>query len=100
MRLTESPVVGDAATLSQRLREHAQKVNQIANGTAAGFDGALTAPPTSGSWAVGDFVRNSAPVEAGAATTKYVVLGWIRLTNGSNNVLNTDWFQLRCLTGN
>lgn len=100
MRLTESPFIGDASTLSRVFREHAQKVNQIATGTAAGFDGALTAPPTSGSWAIGDFVRKSNPVEAGAATAKYVILGWCRVTNGSGNVLNTDWLEARFLTGN
>ncbi len=39
---------------------------------------ALTAAPTSGSWAVGDVVRNSAPVEVTSNEgPSYVLFGWI-----------------------
>lgn len=52
------------------------------------------------SWVAGDFVYNVAPAELGAASSKYTILGWTRATTGSGNVLNTDWFQSRTLTGN
>lgn len=110
MRLAESPVLPSSPqtaydnalrfTLAKLLREISQKVNQLAFGVAAGFDGAATAPPTTGAWAIGDYVRKSNPVEAGAATAKYVILGWVRITNGTANVLNTDWLECRALTGN
>lgn len=110
MRLRESPVLPGGPesvydrnlnfALTTSLREIAQKVNQIAAGTLAGFDGTATSPPTTGTWAIGDFVRKSNPVEAGAASSKYIITGWLRLTDGGSNVLNTDWFECRVLTGN
>lgn len=53
-----------------------------------------------GSWTVDDYVENTAKVELGSASSKYIIKGWIRMTTGSSNVLNTDWFQDRALTGN
>jgi hypothetical protein len=44
-------------------------------------------PPGMKQWAIGDFVINSAP----NATTG--ILGWQRLTKGTGNVMNVDWFQ-------
>jgi len=59
-----------------------------------------TAMPTSGNYEIGDFVMNITPAETGTAGSKYIILGWSRVTTGSGNVLNTDWFEMRCLTGN
>ena len=88
-------------TLIDFLRKLITKVNGIASGAIAHrADNASSAMPTTGTWSKGDFVANSAPVEAGAATAKYVVIGWIRLTDGSTNVATTDWVACRCLTGN
>lgn len=86
-------------SLSQEWPRMAGAVNALAEGRISGVNG-YSSVPTSGSWAIGDFVRNSAPVEAGISPNKYVVLGWIRITDGSNNVLNTDWLECRALTGN
>lgn len=83
------------------LRKLVTKVNGIAAGKLSdGADNALPSVPTSGTWVKGDFVANSSPSEAGSVGSKYVVIGWKRLTDGANNVLNTDWVALRCLTGN
>lgn len=49
-----------------------------------------TAMPTSGTYVAGHWVANSAPV-AGIGDT---VLGWLRLTTGSSNVLGTDWQEV------
>lgn len=43
--------------------------------------------PTSGTYAIGSFVYNTAPSVSGGKT----LLGWQRLTTGSGHVLNTDW---------
>lgn len=59
-----------------------------------------SAMPTTGSWTAGDYVQNTAWAEQGTAGSKYIIKGWMRITTGSNNVLNTDWFQDRALTGN
>lgn len=54
----------------------------------------------SGSWNTGDIVYNTTTTEAGTAGSKYIVLGWKRVGAGSGHVLNTDWFEMRMLTGN
>ena len=86
-------------TLKIALDGMALVINQIAKGEIIGSD-SYASVPTSGTWKQGDQVKNSAPVEAGAAASKYVVIGWIRVTSGTANVLNTDWVAMRTLTGN
>jgi hypothetical protein len=110
MRLNETPLLPlrpesdfDSRlyqALNKVLREIAIKTNQIAAGNTAGFDAQSTAVPSTGTWAIGDYVKKSNPVEAGSAPNKYVIKGWIRVTNGSGNTLNTDWLEDRALTGN
>lgn len=53
-----------------------------------------------GSWNSGDIVYNTTTAEQGTAGSKYIVAGWKRVSAGSNHVLNTDWFEMRMLTGN
>lgn len=60
----------------------------------------FTALPAQSTWKIGDSVTLSSPVEAGTAPNKYMIVGWLRKTNGTANVLNTDWLQRRVLTGN
>lgn len=63
------------------------------------------APFTSGATiTAGTWVRNISPSirgTGGYATTnqKYIVLGWYRITTGTGHVLNTDWVEMRILTG-
>ena len=42
--------------------------------------------PTTGSWTQGSIQWNVAPTNVAG-----VPIGWVRVTNGSGNVLNTDW---------
>lgn len=86
--------------LTQLFRDVAAQVNDLSEGKIVANYSARSSVPTTGTWNKGDFIRNSAPAEAGSAGSKYVVTGWIRLTSGSNNVLNTDWVAARVLTGN
>jgi hypothetical protein len=73
------------------------KVNGLGSGAfSAVSDNAATAAPTTGTYAQGDFIRNSNPTELGAATAKYVVLGFICTVGGTPGT----WFQVRTLTGN
>ena len=58
------------------------------------------AMPSTGDWKAGTIVFQTAPTEQGSASSKYIVLGWRRITTGSGNVLNTDWLEMRNLTGN
>lgn len=55
--------------------------------------------PSSGTFEAGDFCLNQSPSVLGTAGSKYVVLGWMRLTTGSAHVANTDWVECRTLTG-
>ena len=89
-----------ARKVSDLIRRSNQAVNSLVEGRAAALYAAQASYPTSGTWAVGDYVHNSAPTELGGGGSKYIVYGWKRLTSGSGNVLNTDWFQDRRLTGN
>lgn len=67
------------------------------NSASIYFKGSM---PTTGRYITGDIVFNSAPSELGAGGSKYVVTGWKRLTTGTAHVLNTDWVEMRTLTGN
>lgn len=60
------------------------------------FAASGTAPPVSGTWAQGDVLRNSAPVELGTAGSRYVLTGWICVASGTPGT----WRELRSLTGN
>lgn len=55
--------------------------------------------PTTGKYVQGYFVKKSDLIVAGAGGSQYVVNGWLRLTTGSAHVLNTDWAEMRTLTG-
>jgi hypothetical protein len=64
-----------------------------------------TVMPTSGSYMRGDYVENGQPSELGSGGSKYILMGWMRLTNTTgpghtNHTLNTDWVECRALTGN
>ena len=104
MRLNEAPLLPTLEgplkiALSKVFREIAIKVNQLADGAFSGYDRVSTTVPSTGTWFIGDFVRKSNPVVAGGGGSQYVIIGWTRITNGSNNVLNTDWVENRTLTG-
>ena len=77
-------------------RQIAQQVNGLSEGVIAASYNALTATPTSGTAAQGDYIKNRTPTELGAAGNKHVVLGFICVVSGSPGT----WLQHRGLTGN
>jgi hypothetical protein len=81
--------------LIRYLRDIARQVNGITEGQAYAFHGAMTAAPTTGSFAQGDLIRKSDPVEAGAAGSKYVIWGYLCVASGTPGT----WVELRALTG-
>lgn len=93
------PATGDVITLKARLyevfREIATQVNLSSEGAIQGAYNARTSAPSTGSHQQGDFVRNSATVEAGTAGSKYAVLGWVCVASGSPGT----WKECRVLTG-
>lgn len=96
MKLNVTPRVNVDAETARWYREVAQQVNALSEGRLVAFYGASTAAPTSGTWAKGDVIKNSAPAEAGAAGNKYVIDGWICTVAGTPGT----WLQQRTLTGN
>lgn len=96
-KLQPNPNVPNAQPeLLRLLRDISKQVNAITEGQGHAFHGAMTAAPTTGSWAAGDEVKNSAPAEAGAAGSKYVTVGWICTVSGTPGT----WLSQRVLTGN
>ncbi len=96
MKLNQSPRINSDPAIKREFVEHANQVNALAEGRIVGTYNAQTAAPTTGTHAVGDQVKNSAPAELGTALTKYVITGWICTAGGTPGT----WLQLRCLTGN
>ena len=82
--------------LYDNLQRMAQKVNGLAAGRLVAVDFTATSAPTTGTHAQGDFVRNSAPTEAGVALAKYVITGWLCVAAGTPGT----WVEVRALTGN
>jgi hypothetical protein len=96
VKVSTQPKGASDPALKQELVQHATMINLLTDGRLAGTNNAVAAVPTSGTFATGDFVRNSAPTELGAAGSKYVVLGWICTNGGTPGTL----LQVRALTGN
>jgi hypothetical protein len=52
-----------------------------------------TGKPSTGSYEIGDYIRNTNPSILGDDKFKYIIAGWTRITTGSGHVLNTDWVE-------
>lgn len=95
MKLNTTPLVVADKSLVRELREHAKQVNLLAEGRLSAAYNAQSTVPTAGEYAVGDFVRNSAPSELGSPGSAYVVFGWL-CTDDSP----LTFVDMRFLTGN
>lgn len=95
MKINVTPRTKEDAETTRFYKQLAYQINAISEGRIAGFYTAATAAPTTGTWAQGDFVLNSAPVEAGTAGSKYLVHGWRCSVAGTPGT----WLQCRFLTG-
>jgi hypothetical protein len=78
--------------LTEIFRNICSNINQLSDGRQGANTFSLTSAPTTGTFAKGDFVTNSNPVELGAVGAKYVIRGWIKLDSG--------FVESRTLTGN
>lgn len=95
MKLNTTPRIAADAVLTREIREHAQQVNLMSEGRISAAYNAQSAAPTTGQYAVGDFVRNSAPAELGTTPNKYIVYGWLCVDDDP-----LTFVQCRFLTGN
>lgn len=83
---------GDAFDVMRRI---CAQLNGFSEGRIYNHYNALTAAPTTGTYAQGDFIANSAPAEAGTAGGKYIVTGWICVVSGTPGTFK----DARVLTG-
>lgn len=102
MRIEQQPSlpINSVADLVNALQRYFSRLgtqlNAVSEGQLVAAHNAGTAAPTTGTYAVGDFIRNSAPAEAGSALSKYVIFGWVCVTGGTPGT----WKECRFLTGN
>jgi hypothetical protein len=101
MKLPDNPFLpsdlpGLVRQLNELYRKIAQQANALAEGSIFARHNAATAAPTTGTYAQGDFIANSAPTELGTAGSKYVITGWTCVASGTPGT----WVQTRALTGN
>ncbi len=82
--------------LANLFRQISAKVNGIGDGKIAAGDLVAASVPTTGTYAQGDFVKNSAPTELGTAGSKYTIDGWVSVVGGNPGT----FVQRRSLTGN
>lgn len=99
MRLQDNPYLpGDLPGLARQLdslyRQIATQLNQLTEGRITAVTNAATAPPVSGEWMQGDFIRNSEPSESGSPAT--VTIGWVCIESGEPGT----WVPCQFLTGN
>lgn len=101
MRLSNDarlPQGGDIPSWRTRLyelvRDIVNQLNAVSEARISACTNAATAPPATGTYTPGDFVRNSAPTELGPAGARYVVDGWLCIA------APLTFVQKRFLTGN
>lgn len=82
--------------LYELFRKIAIQLNALSEGRSSAYYSASSSPPSSGVWALGDFVANVNTVELGASGSKYIIRGWRCVAAGTPGT----WVQERCLTGN
>lgn len=96
MKLNTTPRANVDAETARWYRQIALQVNALSEGSIVAVYNAAPNAPTTGTWAKGDQIRNSAPAEAGTAGAKYVTTGFICSVAGTPGT----WLPLRSLTGN
>ena len=70
------------------------KFNGVMSLKQKNIQGVYSSMPTSGNWNIGDYVQK----ETYSISGNKIVKGWIRVTNGSENTLGTDWIEDYVLT--
>ena len=90
------PETWNRLTMSEIFRAIQDAVNAHGEGRLTAKHNATDTEPTTGIFAVGDFVPNSVPTELGAGGSKYVIDGWKCVVAGEPGT----FVQCRYLTGN
>ena len=95
MRLNKTPRKPVDAETDLWYRQVSQQVNGLSEGRISALYQSVQSAPTSGDYAVGDFVTNSSVTELGTAGSKYIIHGW-----KCSSVSPLTFLQCRFLTGN
>lgn len=90
------PIEYNRSVFSEIFRLVQNQINSLSEGLLSANYSATTSAPTTGTYARGDFIRNSEPSEAGSVGSKYVIHGWICTVSGTPGT----WVECRFLTGN
>ena len=90
------PLPTHSPALALLHKKIAEQVNALSEGRIVARYNAATAAPTTGTYALGDEIKNSAPSELGTTPNKYVIDGWKCVVGGTPGT----WVQMRFLTGN
>ena len=72
------------------------QVNNLSEGSISASFNAFTSRPTTGTYAQGDFIKNSKPAALGNSPNQYIVAGWICIVSGEPGT----WTECRFLIGN
>jgi hypothetical protein len=70
------PRTYDPQTIAELFRQIEAQLNQLTEGRASAYHGAMNAAPTTGDWVRGDWVKNSEPSASG-------YFGWVCVTGGT-----------------
>jgi hypothetical protein len=94
MKLPVDPRLPSGETLVRRLTDLfkplLEQVNSLTEGRIASVHNAQTSYPTTGTWAAGDFIRNSAPSNSGGVS----VFGWVCVASGTPGT----WHAIKSVT--
>lgn len=88
------PAQYNVQVLQKIVSEIEFQLNNLSSGVAIATNNLATSAPTTGEYAVGDFVKNSTPSELGSASSKYIITGWMCTTSP------LTFKECRVLTGN
>lgn len=88
-------------SLTVQLRDYALQLNRLSEGKADAKYNQVSATPTTGIYAVGDFVPLVSPAEDATATvsalSKHITLGFLCVSEGSASA--ASFVAVRALTG-
>lgn len=96
MKINITQRISAEPNLLDLLKRIAYQVNLLSEGAISARYNAAIAAPTTGRWAQGDRISNSAPAELGTAGSKYIITDFLCVVSGTPGT----WLQARSLTGN
>lgn len=86
MRLKNStllPEEYDRGYLARPISRIEDQLNNLSEGKLEAIHNATIAAPTTGTYAKGDFVRNTDPADSGTVGNKYTLFGWLCVAGGT-----------------